>query len=1544
MAAAILGFVFCRPFAALANDVGNPSFEESLGSSLDKTWDNTNGARQVEAGAMPGAFADPPDGRKAVWLRGGTFTFQIYDNTTPMAGKYVTFTVLAQADANGGGSRGDVKIEFKKRNPDNSDTTISVVSYNSQTGNWVSNATAPDGPGLPYVPFTVSAVAPPETSRIVATLTSDGAAASNIVYDKANLEVNPAKNLTVKTTKNLVKVGEPVMVHATFINMAETPINSASMVIKIPQGFNTINNTIRANGQKTETRNGSLIVSMGSLSAGQYSSVDFGLVATTGVTPGKYYDFDFFVRDGTGNTVSDATSLQLRVVADPVFDEGTILGKVFNDVNQNGVQDPGEKGVPYVSIATEYGVMVVTDQDGKYHIPAVQPGRHLIKVDGHSLPEGTQFVTEEAYLINSTPGILSKVSFAVLLPKDATPQEFKDDLIVSVTQGVDTSRPLIDTKMDREVLRVGLEMLEKQPIFKFQINYPDMIKNWFLEVRDELGQQVWTGFGVGAPPAEVMWSGKTESGYIIKPGLYSYQFKVQDNKGREDWGPLHFFRVVSKVESTPKEDTSIVFPEVGDFNIFKDGKQTIPLVAKPTVKIQGKTKPENKVKVNAYPVDVNPQSGDFMTELYVNPGKKEFVVEATTPEGETITYRKEVTVKSSTFFMVALGEEQLGYNFSGDTGTVGGEDTMKKAFYENGKLSYYVRGKLLGKFLVKSRYNTGDKRDVLFTNLNPDHYYPVYGDASKINYEGQDTMDRLYVLVEMDKSFAKWGSFKTDFRDTELASYNRTLSGLKIDYQTVGSTVYGDARRGFKLFWNKARYRAAHDEFGATGGSLYYLRNRLVLEGSEKIRVEVRDQIQDIPVQSTDLTVGSDYTIDYEEGRIILSRPLSSVASSDTISSTDPLQGNSVYLIVDYEYDVGLNVIDNKNHGIRGYTHLGDHIRVGGTAIQEERPEGNYELRGVDMTAKFGRNTKVTLEYATSQNQQTNQAVSYNGGLSFEDRHLLRGNDTKLLENAYLIKAESKPVKNFETSGYAQMIDTGFSNEHSASQEGTQKYGVAARYKFTDVFYLRYRFDKNDLSNNLRPPQDNGIQAPYLTKQTHTAQLVYDDGKYLGHLEYQNNMSKDPADGAVLPTLENQFPTKDTIAGKIGYRLNDRLMPYLRAQTTIDRSSYYAGAGLEYRIVNHLFAVVEEMFGNLGDATLFGLENHNPDGTRSYANIRLRDGGLGPQTLATTIGGSMPLTDHSRLYSERENSTYNGQNGYADIFGYQAKMGKKWDYDVKFERRRLKSSLSTALVNGAQDSLFRASTFNTIAAALGYADGDRLKARSTIELRRDYQGPSMWQVVTRQYFDYKLTRDLSYLAKLDYGISRFTGSGVADTPADFMELNTGFAYRPVDWDKFNALTRYTYTRNLGNQIQYYGYGDQNDVLGSYQTNETAHILAMDLAYDLHRYFGIVEKIGYKLAGLTTGFADEALLHTFLWGHRFNFHVTRKWDVALEYRFLFENSAADNFRQGPLVEFNRDLYDYVRLGVGYNFANFDDDLRKSNNYNAHGPFVRMSGKF
>jgi hypothetical protein len=260
------------------------------------------------------------------------------------------------------------------------------------------------------------------------------------------------------------------------------------------------------------------------------------------------------------------------------------------------------------------------------------------------------------------------------------------------------------------------------------------------------------------------------------------------------------------------------------------------------------------------------------------------------------------------------------------------------------------------------------------------------------------------------------------------------------------------------------------------------------------------------------------------------------------------------------------------------------------------------------------------------------------------------------------------------------------------------------------------------------------------------------------------------------------------------------------------------------------------------------------------------------------------------------------------------------------------------LINqAAKAALASNSAFNTIGGNLAYASGKKFRARTYWEVRTDQHTPKMSQVVTRNSLSYQLTEDLGFLSYFNYGDTRQYDPN--NTPANFVECSTGFAYRPIKNDKLNLLTRYTYLKDVGADQQF-----NNNNYGGYQFDQSAHIFATDAGYDVNRYFGLVEKLAFKHSGVNTSVGDTVDVNTFLTANRINFHVTRKWDLALEYRILMQSAALDTLKQGALVEIDREFYEYVRLGVGYNFTDFSDDLRYTNNFKSHGPFVRMTGKF
>ncbi len=1536
----ILCLVFSRPVhAGVDNVIRNAGFEIPIGGGSN--WDNTaNRGISIVTGAAPedSRFLRLDEATTVGGGFAGVFTFQTAI-VPAKPGDFVSLSGLVRANSLDVGDEGQIRIEFQT-------TGGTIISGVNASVSAVSAA---------FARLSVSGVAPAGTEQAVFVLRiqpSNAGGGSQVDYDAMEgtisstpIVLQPASG---GTTRNM-HPGQLTMVGLKVLNVSADTITNTEVVVSPSAGLNVIPEKGFLNGRFVSEREGSVIYNLGNMTRAQDAFFDFPILVSSGALPGKRYEITITARSN-GQTLSNALHVVILIEPDPLFDEGTVLGKVFDDRDEDGAQSKGEIGVPGVRLYTEYGVSVVTDADGRFHIPAVSPGRHVLKIDGHTLPPGTNFVTEESLLIKTTPGLLNKVRFAVRLPESALPEEIRKGLHVWVTQGVDMTRPELRVLMDADTLRIGLGRVEREPAFHLKTNYADYIFGWRLEVFNEMGEKIWSGVGIAKPPADVPWNGMTDLGELIRPGVYAYRLVVRDSLDHEDWTPLHFFRVVSKADPD-SEKKPFEVPEVGSFNIFRDGRQSIPLVAKPTLRIYGKTEPGRRVELAGLPVDVDPD-GEFHREFFVQPGDKTIAVSATNAQGDTITEEQKITVKNSSFFLVALGEEEMGVNFNrGNQETVAREDSFHEDFYEDGKVAYYLKAKIKGKFLVKSRYDTGAERSQFFTQLDPDDYYPVYGDSSQISYEGQETKQRLYLLIEMDRSHLQWGSFQTHFLDTELARYNRTLSGLKIHHETLSSTKYGDAKRAITLFATKADTRADHVEFRATGGSLYYLRNRNIVSGSEKIRIEIRDKIQDMPLESRDLMNGQDYEIDYRQGRILLRKPLSSVAASETIISNDILDGNPVFLVVDYEFQ-DFEIFKDSPAGVRGYTHLGDHIRIGGTAVEEKRMGEDYDLRSVDATIKTGRNTKVTMEYAEAKLQQELQALSYDGGLSFQNQNPIGGRRPR--EGAYLIKAESKPVEQVELSGYLQKVNPGFSVDRIKSQEGYQKFGLQSKFKVSPHFYILARHDATRNVTPLGRVIEGGYSAPFNELLSTTGQAVFDYARWKVTGEFLHQSIDLPSINHRTPSLFSERPTRNAVGAKVARQVSDWLAPYARTQLTMSgKNNFQAGGGVEVKAGDRATMYFEEMLGSIGDETLLGISAQRDQKTTNYANIKMRDTGFGDRQVATTLGSSHRLNEHSRVYSEREHSTYTGNLPTdllpvfagdtpplgvwnSDIYGYDTRLGEKWDLGLKFERRHLEASDFRNISDAAESNFAQPNTYNTVAMSWGYTDPKKFKFSDSVELRGSQSAPKIEQWVTQNSAEWKVNQDLSFLGRMNFGTSRFIEPG--NTAGQFTELGTGLAYRPVESDRLTWLTKYTFLNEMANDAQFV-----RTHSGSLAVDEQSHIFSVEGGYELTKNLQGVEKLAYRMARVEGPENQPVRVGTLLWVNRLNYHIIRKWDLGLEYRMLFQFNAAESMKHGPLLEIDREVYDYVRLGIGYNFTDFDDELRRVNDFRRNGFFVRLSGK-
>jgi len=178
-------------------------------------------------------------------------------------------------------------------------------------------------------------------------------------------------------------------------------------------------------------------------------------------------------------------------------------------------------------------------------------------------------------------------------------------------------------------------------------------------------------------------------------------------------------------------------------------------------------------------------------------------------------------------------------------------------------------------------------------------------------------------------------------------------------------------------------------------------------------------------------------------------------------------------------------------------------------------------------------------------------------------------------------------------------------------------------------------------------------------------------------------------------------------------------------------------------------------------------------------SLKLLNPRVGTQALATTIGSSFALSEKTRIYSEREYSSYQSEDGFADILGFQSQLNENWDFEAKYERRHLDEATERVFDvdrnNAADRSILTSS--NVLSGALAYTDGDKLRLRLSLEGRRDQGEPKLLQWVTRNSLEYQINEDL-----VDTGTDHFgalvgnnssVGAAVIILPGRQIPANSG---------------------------------------------------------------------------------------------------------------------------------------------------------------------------
>jgi len=286
---------------------------------------------------------------------------------------------------------------------------------------------------LPAVPFCEaqnSEFAPPSSvppgtgTKYYLNLTLDGTSVpgSNQIYNN-HIPVDPqiAGSISITKTTPLLNVtrGQLVPYTITVGVLLGSSAQGVQVVDRYPAGFRYIKGSARIDGVPKEptVTAGQLVWSGLSFDSDDHPVITLLLAVGAGVGEGEFTNRAQVFQVATGQPMSGEATATVRVVADQTFDCTDVFGKVFDDVNRNGFQDSGEKGLPGVRVVTAQGLTATTDQYGRFHITcAIVPNQihgsnFVLKLDDRTLPSGFRMSTDLMQIKHATAGKALKFDF-----------------------------------------------------------------------------------------------------------------------------------------------------------------------------------------------------------------------------------------------------------------------------------------------------------------------------------------------------------------------------------------------------------------------------------------------------------------------------------------------------------------------------------------------------------------------------------------------------------------------------------------------------------------------------------------------------------------------------------------------------------------------------------------------------------------------------------------------------------------------------------------------------------------------------------------------------------------------------------------------------------------------------------------------------------------------------------------------------------------------------------------------------------------------------
>ena len=770
-----------------------------------------------------------------------------------------------------------------------------------------------------------------------------------------------------------------------------------------------------------------------------------------------------------------------------------------------------------------------------------------------------------------------------------------------------------------------------------------------------------------------------------------------------------------------------------------------------------------------------------------------------------------------------------------------------------------------------------------------------------------------------------WGNFRSNITGTHFLHSERTLYGADAVYRSDAVTKYGEAKRSVDVYAALPGTVPQNDVFRGTGGSSYFLKHQLVSVGSEIISVEQRNPTTGFVSERKTLTYKTDYDIDYTNGVVILRDPLPSTTGN----------GNENFLVAHYEFEPAAGNVDGYVTGGRAQAWIGDHVRVAVSGLQEKTAGADQVMIDADVRLQKSKDTYVEAEIARTTGPGIGSTYSVDGGLSSQTNATagLKGvpaNAWRVETGASLDELSDGRLKGRLAARY-EHYDAAFSSLDVQAPLAKNVWGVEGDVKVSEQATVKGKYsEQNVLGGNRDRQGDLAL-----------------DLKVSDHVNIQPYGIYTEATGPASPGAK--LGTRGDVGTKLVYTWDADTQAYVYGQANVAHTGNLltdnrVGIGAKKKITDRITASGEISEGTQGIDAIAALSYEPTADSKYYVGYRLDAARksassipyiLDGSDLGTVVLGSRHRFNEQWLaFAEDNFDMFGERRSVTQTYGVTYTPSPNWALETAAEIGRVYDNTHSPIAPfGKNPDIMRQAFSETVS----YNDAEHgLDDKFKGEVRFDDDGSNeLMSYLLQASFGAKISKDWRALGKYDLVVA-----DASDSTRDGRYLNAalGFAYRGFDSDKFNMLAKYNFVFDEpgSNQVSYGG-----TLTSPWQIS---HILSLDATYDLTQKLSIGAKYGMRLGETLDRSPGSSWVDSqaHLGILRADYHIVNEWDAMVEGRMLW--SPTQHTTDFALVAaIYKQMGDNFKLGVGYNFGQFSDDLANIVHDN-HGVFINLIGKF